>query len=132
MTGAAAGTMSRAEVAVLLALVVAYGGPVEAPTEETVAQWRDALAGYSLGECQAAVIAHAQTSPETLSPFNLIRRIRAARRTKGNGEALRRHGLDAEQNARNAATIHRGMAKIREAMGWPETGGAHDDPEENR
>jgi hypothetical protein len=123
--------MSRDEMVVLLGLVAAYDRRVNTD-EATVTAWRHALAGYSLGECQAAVIAHAQTSPDTLTPANLIGRVQVARRTKVNRETLRRNRLDADQNARNAATIHRGMAKVRAAMGWSAAGGAHDETKETR
>ncbi|MFI9381218.1 hypothetical protein [Kutzneria sp. NPDC052558] len=123
--------MSPAEVAVLLGLVSHHDSRTDT-SDAAVTTWRHALAGYSLGECQAAVIAHAHTSPDTLTPANLITRIRAARRTKGDREALRRNRLNAEENARAVATIHRGMAKVRAAMGWSAEPGATAEMEQTR
>lgn len=123
--------MSRDEMAVLLGLIATYDRRTDT-SEAAVTAWRHALAGYSLGECQAAVIAHAHTSPDTLTPSNLTDRIQTARHTKVDRETLRRTRLDAEENARNAATIHRGMAKVRAAMGWSAERGAHAETEENR
>lgn len=130
MSGTAAGAMSRDEMVVLLGLVASHDRRVDT-SEAAVTAWRHALAGYSLGECQAAVIARAHTRPDTLTPANLKRDIDTARRTKATRETVRRNQLDAEQNARNVVTIHRGMAKVRAAMGWSAEPGATTKTKEN-
>jgi hypothetical protein len=131
VSGAGGGAMSRDEMVVLLGLIASYDRRVDT-SEATVTAWRHALAGYSLGECQAAVIARAHTRPDTLNPANLKHDIDTARQTKATRETVRRNQLDAEQNARNVATIHRGMAKVRAVMGWTAEPGAHDETREDR
>ncbi|XVV06317.1 zinc finger domain-containing protein [Actinosynnema sp. CA-248983] len=107
--------MSRAEVAGLLALVASYG-PAEVG-EAAVSAWREALAGYSLGECTAAVIAHAQTSPHRISPADLVGRIRAARRAKLD-QAVVRDLATRPRSTRTQDAARRGMAAVYATMRW--------------
>lgn len=105
--------MSRAEVVSVLAVVAHYRG--QAPGEADVRAWRAALAGYSVGECQAAVIAAAKTT-DRITPAEIIGRIKSARRT-AEARAPRRHTSDNDR-ALFAAAGRRGIALVYAAAGW--------------
>lgn len=49
-----------------------------------------ALAGYSLGECNAATLAHAKTSSQPITPAEIIGRVRSARRSRMDREVVHR------------------------------------------
>lgn len=107
--------MSRAEVQVLLGLIASYD-PRADIGDAAVSAWQAALVGCVLGECQAAVIAHAQTSPHRITPADLIARIREARRTRADRQVLR--SLAQVDRQRAAAAGRRGIAAVYAAMGW--------------
>jgi hypothetical protein len=109
--------MSRAEVSTLLGLIASYGVSDDVVGEAAVTAWREALAGYSLGECTAAVLAHAQTSPHRITPADLIGRIRGARRTRMEHAVVRE--LAARPGGHHAQrAARRGMDAVYAAMRW--------------
>lgn len=109
--------MSRAEVSTLLGLIASYGGQADVVGEAAVTAWREALAGYSLGECTAAVLAHAQTSPHRITPADLIGRIRGARRARMERAVVRELAArPGRQQAEQAA--RRGMDALYAVMRW--------------
>lgn len=108
--------MSRAEVSTLLGLIASYGHP-DVVGEAAVTAWREALAGYSLGECTAAVLAHAQTSPHRITPADLIGRIRAARRSKLD-RAVLRDLATRPRGTRTEDARRRGIAAVYATMRW--------------
>ncbi len=111
--------MSRAEVQVLLGLIASYD-PRADVGDAAVSAWQVALAGCVLGECQAAVIAHAQTSPHRITPADLIARIREARRTRADRQVVR--SLAQHDRERAAAAGRRGIVAVYAAMGWERNG----------
>jgi hypothetical protein len=107
--------MSRIEVSGLLAMMAAFRG--RTPTAVELRWWRDELAGFSAPECQAAVLAHSKASPNHLTPADIKRRVREARRL---ADARRpRQDVDPRAQRRvHAASARRGMAEIYASMGW--------------
>ncbi|PPK63499.1 hypothetical protein V5P93_000447 [Actinokineospora auranticolor] len=114
-TRQAAPPMSRVEVSGLLAMMAAFRS--RTPSDTELRWWRDQLTGYSAAECQAAILAHSRTSPDSVTPAQIIGRIRDARhRTE-----TRRHRLardPAADAARSAAAARRGMAAVYAETGW--------------
>jgi hypothetical protein len=109
--------MSRAEVSTLLGLIASYGGASDVVGEAAVTAWREALAGFSLGECTAAVLAHAQTSPHRITPHDLIGRIRGARRARMERAVVRE--LAARPGGHQAQrAARRGIEAVYAAMRW--------------
>jgi hypothetical protein len=105
--------MSRAEVASVLAMVAHYRGQV--PGEADVRAWRAALAGYSVGECHAAVLAAGKFT-DRITPAEIIERIKAARRLT-EARTPRRRPTDNDR-ALFAAAGRRGIAAVYAAAGW--------------
>lgn len=107
--------MSRIEVSGLLAMMAAFRG--RTPSETELRWWRDALAGYTAAECQAAILAHSKTSPNHISPADITGRIREAHRLR---EARTRRGNshpDADRRQYSQAA-RLGMRAIYAQMAW--------------
>jgi hypothetical protein len=105
--------MSRAEVASVLAMVAHFRG--QAPGEADVRAWRSALAGYSVGECHAAVLAAGKLT-DRITPPEIIERVKAARRLTV-ARTPRRRTTDNDR-ALFAAAGRRGIAAVYAAAGW--------------
>lgn len=112
-TSDSAPPMTRVEVTGLTALMPAYHGTT--PREAELRWWRDALAGYTAAECQAAILAHVKTS-KNVTPTDIIGRIREARQ-RTEARPGRKRDREAER-AHHAAAGLRGIAKVYAAMGW--------------
>ncbi|MBM7771212.1 hypothetical protein JOD54_001416 [Actinokineospora baliensis] len=111
----AAPLMSRTEVTGLLAMMATFRSRTPSDTELT--WWQHQLAEYSGAECQAALLAHSKTSPDSVTPAQIIRRIRDARqRTETQRRRLARD--PAADQARSAAAARRGMAAVYAETGW--------------
>lgn len=115
MSGQAGPLMSRVEVSGLLAMMAAFRS--RTPSDTELRWWRDQLVGYSSAECQAALLAHSKTSPESVTPAQIIGRIRDARhRTEVRRQRLAR---DPETDRRRSAdAARRGMAAVYAETGW--------------
>jgi hypothetical protein len=106
--------MSRIEVTGLLVMLPAFAG--RTPSEIELRWWRDALAGHSAGECQAAILALSKTNRTTVTPADITGCIREARRLS---EARRQRQRDPKgERQRHAAAARRGMAAVYAATGW--------------
>lgn len=108
--------MTRTDVAVLLGMIASGGHRIDVG-EAAVAWWREALAGYTLGQCMAAAVMHAKSSAAPPTPHDLIGLIRSARRTVLDRQVIAESAARTDPaGAASAAREH--MAKIRAAMGW--------------
>lgn len=107
--------MSRAEVSTLLGLIASYDRRTDLG-ESAVIAWGQALAGYSLGECTAATLAHAKTSSQPITPAEVIGRVRSARRARMEREVV--HRSPPADHERAAQSRRRAMAAIYGQMGW--------------
>jgi hypothetical protein len=107
--------MTRAEVTKLLLLVASYGGRTLGQVD--AARWQHDLRGVTAGECETAILAHAATDPTGITPAAILARIRAARRAT-EARTPRAVADPAAERARFAAAGERGMAVLREQMGW--------------
>jgi hypothetical protein len=106
--------LSRSEVARLLALCACYDQRTVG--EADVAAWHTALAGTTFAECETAIHAHVRISRDRVQPFDILDRVRAARRAATDRRALLPTGL-VDRAAANAAR-ERGMAAVYAVMGW--------------
>lgn len=107
--------MTRTDIAKLLTLVSSF---TRRPFGEMDAlRWQQDLAGYRLGDCEAAVYAHAKHDRNGITPTVIIARIRQARRAK-EARTPRSAADPAAERARAAAAGARGIAAVYAAMGW--------------
>lgn len=107
--------MSRAQVVGLLTLTASF---TRRPVGEMdVLRWQQDLAGYTPGECEAAIYAHAKTDPQGIRPSVIIARIKQARRAT-EARTPRAAADPAAERERFAAAGARGIAAVYAAMGW--------------
>lgn len=108
--------MTRVEVLSVLTMMAAFRE--RTPSETDLRWWRDALAGHSAAECQAAVLAHSKSSPNTITPADITRRIREARQRTEVRRQREQRGDPRAEHQRAAAAARRGMAAVYAAAGW--------------
>ncbi|MPZ84024.1 MAG: hypothetical protein GEV28_27970 [Actinophytocola sp.] len=106
--------MTRSEVTRLLALCACYDQRTVG--EADVAAWHTALAGATFAECETAIHAHVRTSRDRVQPFDILGRVRVARREAADRRAVLPTGLT-DRAAADAAR-ERGMAAVYAVMGW--------------
>ncbi|MCK2237725.1 MULTISPECIES: hypothetical protein [unclassified Crossiella] len=106
--------MGLSEAARLLALAAAYDQRTVG--EADVLAWRTALCGTSFAECESAILAHVRRETVRVTPAHILDRVQADRRMRADRRAALPTGAD---RATAAEAAQRGLALIREQMGWP-------------
>ncbi|MBP2325353.1 hypothetical protein JOF56_005738 [Kibdelosporangium banguiense] len=107
-------TLDRSEVARLLGMTASFDQRTVGQAD--VAAWQAALTGVTYGECEAAILEHAKTSRERVTPADILVRIRDSKRHRA--ERLTALPTGTTDRAKATAAAKRGMAAIYAEMGW--------------